>query len=85
MEVVFRTLQEGGKMSRERKISDPVTLFAAIEAEQHEALRMIAFKERRSIADVVREAIAVFVEKHPGGVTSSVAVLDEERIGSRSR
>jgi len=41
----------------EKKLTAPVTLFAAIEARQHEALRLIAFAERRSIADVVREAI----------------------------
>jgi hypothetical protein len=27
----------------DKKLSEPVTLFAAIEAEQHEALRAIAF------------------------------------------
>ena len=36
----------------DKKLSEPVTLFAAIEAEQHEALRAIAFSERRSLADV---------------------------------
>jgi hypothetical protein len=35
-------------MAREKKIEGPVTLFAAIETEQHQALREIAFKERRS-------------------------------------
>ena len=43
----------------DKKLSEPVTLFAAIEAEQHEALRAIAFSERRSLADVVREAFRV--------------------------
>jgi len=42
-----------------------VTLFAAIEAEQHEALRAIAFSERRSLADVVREALNGFIAQHP--------------------
>lgn len=42
-----------------------MTLFAAIEAEQHEALRSIAFAERRSLADVVREALAEFLAQHP--------------------
>jgi hypothetical protein len=31
----------------DKKLSEPVTLFAAIEAEQQEALRAIAFYERR--------------------------------------
>lgn len=50
-------------MAQEKKIESPVTLFAAIEADQHEALRLIAFEERRSMADVVREALSEFLEK----------------------
>ena len=42
-----------------------MTLFAAIEAEQHQALREIAFSERRSLADVVREALTGFIAQHP--------------------
>ena len=49
----------------DRKLSAPVTLFAAIEAEQHQALREIAFSERRSLADVVREALTGFISQHP--------------------
>ena len=49
----------------EKKLSAPVTLFAAIEAEQHQALREIAFSERRSLADVVREALTGFISQHP--------------------
>lgn len=48
-------------MARERKLEAPITLFAAIEQKQHEALRRIAFDERRSLADIVREAIDAFV------------------------
>jgi hypothetical protein len=40
-------------------------VFAAIEAEQHEALRAIAFSERRSLADVVREALNAYLGQHP--------------------
>lgn len=46
--------------------SVPVTLFAEIEAEQHQALREIAFSERRSLADVVRDALAGFISWHTG-------------------
>jgi Arc/MetJ-type ribon-helix-helix transcriptional regulator len=53
-------------MAREKKLEAPVTLFAAIEAHQHEGLRVIAFRQRRSIADVVREAIDEFLQKHAG-------------------
>lgn len=49
----------------DKKLSEPVTLFAAIEAEQHQALREIAFSERRSLADVVREALTGFIAQHP--------------------
>jgi hypothetical protein len=49
----------------DKKLAEPVTLFAAIEAEQHQALREIAFSERRSLADVVREALTGFIAQHP--------------------
>lgn len=52
-------------MARERKLEAPVTLFAAIETKQHQALREIAFEERRSIADVVREAISHYIARRP--------------------
>jgi len=52
-------------MAREKKLEAPVTLFAAIETKQHQVLRKIAFKERRSIADVVRDAISQYVAKRP--------------------
>jgi len=38
-----------------------VTLFAAVEAKQHEALRELAFKEKRSLADLVREALDEYI------------------------
>lgn len=57
-------------MARERKLEAPVTLFAAIETTQHDALREIAFAQRRSIADVVREAIAQYVARRPAKASS---------------
>ena len=53
-----------GARAADKKLSTPVTLFAAIEAEQHQALREIAFAERRSLADVVREALTGFISEH---------------------
>ena len=50
-----------GARAGDKRLSAPVTLFAAIEAEQHQALREIAFSERRSLADVVREALTGFI------------------------
>lgn len=55
----------GSERTGEKKIAAPVTLFAAIEAAQHEALREIAFLEHRSLADVVREAVATYLATHP--------------------
>ena len=55
-------------MAREKKLESPVTLFAAIETEQHQALREIAFVERRSIADVVREAISHVAKRGDPGI-----------------
>lgn len=54
-----------GARTGDKKLSAPVTLFAAIEAGQHQALREIAFSERRSLADVVREALAGFISQRP--------------------
>lgn len=51
-------------MEKRKKLEGPVTLFAAIEAKQHEALRAIAFREKRSLADVVRQALTEFLEHH---------------------
>ena len=50
-------------MARKKKLEAPVTLFAAIKTAQHQALREIAFEERRPIADVVREAISHYIAK----------------------
>lgn len=51
-------------MARSKKLTTPVTLFAAIEQKQHEALRKLAFAERRSIADLTRDAIQEYIARH---------------------
>jgi hypothetical protein len=59
-------------MARAKKLEAPVTLFAAIESEQHQALREIAFEQRRSIANLVRETINEYgqdVAKRPARTT----------------
>ena len=38
------------------KLTAPVNLLTMIESEQHEALRLIAFNERRSVAELVRQS-----------------------------
>ncbi len=42
-----------------------VVLFASIERAQHDDLRYIAYKEARSIADIVREALNEYLEHKP--------------------
>lgn len=69
-------------MAREKKLETPVTLFAAIEAEQHEALRTIAFREHRSLADVVRQAIAEFIERQPAR-SKRVLAKRQVEVGTR--
>ncbi len=44
-----------------KKLQAPVTLFAAIEAAPHEGVRLVAFHDRRSIADVVRDAVSMYI------------------------
>lgn len=46
-----------------KKRGSRVVLFASIERAQHDALRYIAYKERRSIADVTREALNNYIEQ----------------------
>lgn len=51
-----------------KKLMNKVTLIAQIEERQHEALRTLAYKERKSIAAVVREALDLyFAEKKMDG------------------
>ncbi len=54
---------------RPRKIIAPVTLFAKVPSKEYQAVREIAFGERRSIADVTRQAIAEFVANHKAGTS----------------
>ena len=69
-------------MAREKKLEAAVTLFAAIEAEQHEALRTIAFTEHRSLADVVRQAMAEFIARQPAA-SKRVLVKRQAEVGTR--
>jgi predicted ATP-dependent endonuclease of OLD family len=63
-------------MPRQKKIESPITLFAAIETTQHEALREIAFREHRSLADVVREALDHYI---------STQTQTKKRAGGKKR
>jgi hypothetical protein len=48
-------------MAPKKRMTSPVTLFVAIEAAQHEQLRLLAFQQHRAVAEVVREALEAFL------------------------
>ncbi len=58
-------------MARERKLENPVTLFVTVEAKQHETLRVLAFQARRSLADLVREALDQYMKKERKNVAAA--------------
>ena len=63
------------------KLTAPVSVLTMIESSQHEALRLIAFNERRSVAELVREGIAEVIKKHgKSRRPARVHVAKEERI-----
>ncbi len=63
------------------KLTTPVSLLTMIESEQHEALRLIAFNQRRSVAELVREGIAEVLKKHARARRPArVHVVKEERV-----
>ena len=64
------TARHSSARGGDKKLMAPVTLFAAIEAEQHAALRAIAFAEHRSLAEVVREALTAYLTQHTPSPTA---------------
>jgi hypothetical protein len=56
-----------------KKLESPITLFAAIEAEQHEALRTLAYDRKKSMADLVREAIGEYIKVNKGSSAAARA------------
>jgi len=68
-------------MARTKILDNPVTLFAAIEKEQHELLRRIAFEENKSIAEITREALDQYFEarghERRTAMTAAVAGLED--------
>ena len=67
-------------MAIKRKIGERVILVASIEQSQYEALRFIAYTEKRSIAHITREAldnyIALKSKEYP--ITVSVAKAETQ-------
>ncbi len=70
-------------MAKSKKLKDPVTLFCAIESKMHGKLRRLAYKEKRSLADVVREALSTFlkVTSLHGGKTAKKREMEDSRRG----
>lgn len=54
-------------MGTTKKLGKRAVLFVGIEDAQHEALRFIAYQEKRSIADVAREAIEGYINEKSTG------------------
>lgn len=52
---------KGKEWQAKKKLKDPVVLYAPIERQQHEAIRRLAFKTRRSIADLARDALKLYI------------------------
>jgi hypothetical protein len=68
------------------KLKAPVNVLTMIESEQHEALRLVAFNERRSVADLVREGITEVPKKHSKSRRPArVHVVKEERVPAAAR
>ncbi len=67
-----------------KKLEAPITLVAVIEQAQHEGLRRIAFAERRSLADVVREAIDKLIERKGDKTGKSATPVHEKRRRAES-
>ena len=47
-----------------RKPKKLKVLFAKVEIETHDKLRMLAFNENKSMANLVREALDLFIKKY---------------------
>lgn len=63
------------------KLTSPVSVLTMIESAQHEALRLIAFNERRSVAELVREGIVEVIKKHAKSCRpAKLHVVKEERV-----
>lgn len=50
-------------MGAPKKLEKPVYITTVLEEYQHEALRLIAYKKRRPMAELVREALERFIEE----------------------
>jgi hypothetical protein len=54
----------GSKASGGKSADHKVTLYALIDGAQHDALRTLSFMRGTSLADLVRDALAMYLEKN---------------------
>lgn len=59
---------------KEEKKGNRVTLFAAIDKEQYEAIRFIAYRENKSLAEITRESLNSYIEEKSKLYPIAVAV-----------
>ena len=50
-------------MKSEKKNTKPVTITTVVEESQHEALKFVAFRERKTMAEIVRAALEDYIHK----------------------
>jgi hypothetical protein len=70
----MKTSLKNKEKNKENENRDRVTLFAAIGKEQYEAIRFIAYKEKKSLAEITRESLDDYIGKKSKLYPISIAV-----------
>ncbi len=55
-------------MAPNKQVETPVTLFAQIESKQYDGLRYLAFRDGKSIAEITRAALDLYLENRAGDI-----------------
>jgi hypothetical protein len=50
-------------MGAPKKLEKPVYVTTVLESHQHEALKLIAYKKRKPMAELIREALERFIDE----------------------
>ncbi len=67
------------------RTKDKPVLFAPLDPDLHAALRRIAFEEKRSMAEVAREAVAEFVESRRTSSPRRTAATRDDDPAARAQ
>ena len=62
-------------MGAPKKLKNPVSVTTILEESQHEALKIVAFSKRKTMAELLRDAIQNLIEKE--------AITDDSRKPAR--